>query len=258
MFNIENFDIKLDTDSIGRNFIYSEDISSTNSYLLDNSDELRHGATILSEFQNEGRGRLNRPWQSVKGQNLTFSILLKNNINKLNPNHINLTASLAVSHAIENLYQLKTDLKWPNDVLIKNKKVSGILLESSSKGSEIEKIVIGIGVNCNQTKFVGDFKIMPTSIKFELKREIARERLLSEILNVFEKLINDSKRSSKKILDEWRDKCRMIGEPISLDIGKEKKYGIFYDIDANGYLILKSGDKFEKIINGDISVRRNT
>ena len=257
MFNLESFDIKLDTKSIGRNFIYSEDVSSTNSYLLNNSDDLHHGTTILSEFQNEGRGRLNRPWQSNKAQNLTFSILLKKDIQKLNPNHINLAASLAVSSAIENLYQLKTDLKWPNDVLIKNKKVSGILLEASSQGSELEKIVVGIGVNTNQTKFVGDFKIMPTSVKFELKREITRERLLSEILNVFEALIIESKKSPKRILDEWRAKCRMIGEPIILEIDGEKKYGIFDDLDANGFLILKSGDKIEKITNGDIWVRKN-
>lgn len=258
MFNLENFDIKLETDSVGRNFIYSEDISSTNRYLLENADKLNDGTTILSEFQNEGKGRLNRPWQSNKGQNLTFSILLKQNINKLNPNQISLAASLAVASAIENLYQLKTDLKWPNDILINNKKVSGILLEASSEGSNLEKIVVGIGVNTNQTKFVGDFKIMPTSVKFELKREITRERLLSEILNVFENLLHDSYKSSKKILEEWREKCRMIGEPITLDINGEKKYGIFYDLDANGFLILKSGDKIEKITSGDISVRQNS
>lgn len=255
MFNIEDFDIKLDTKNLGRNFIYSEEIPSTNSFLLNNLEDFNHGTTILSEFQQEGKGRLNRPWFSNKGQNLTFSILLAKNINRYNPNHISLAASLAVSYAIENLFQLKTNLKWPNDVLINNKKVSGILLESSSQGSEITKIVIGIGINVNQTKFIGDFKLQPTSVKFELKKEIQRERLLSEILNVFENLIRDPKECSKKVLNDWRDKCRMIGEPVSITIGDEKKYGIFYDLDANGFLILKSGDKIEKITSGDVSIR---
>lgn len=255
MFNIEDFDIKLETSSIGRNFIYCEEVNSTNKYLLDNTAKLFHGTTIFSEFQEEGKGRLKRPWLSAKDQNLTFSVLLNKSLTKYNPNHINLAASLAVSTAIENLYQLKTDLKWPNDVLIKNKKVSGILLESSSNGEEIEKIVIGIGVNGNQTKFVGDFKIQPTSVKFELKREIKRERLLSEILNVLEELLDDVRKHPKKILDEWRDKCRMIGEPVIIETGTEKKYGIFYDIDANGFMILKSGDKIEKITSGDITIK---
>lgn len=255
MFNIEDFDIKLDTKYLGRNFIYSEEIPSTNSFLLSNSENYNHGTTILSEFQNEGKGRLNRPWFSNKGQNLTFSILLSKNLNKYNPNHLSLAASLAVSYTIENLHQLKTNLKWPNDVLIENKKVSGILLQSSSHGSELEKIVIGIGINVNQTKFIGDFNLQPTSVKFELKREVQRERLLSEILNVFEDLIKNPMDCSKKILEDWREKCKMIGEPVTIEVGGEKKYGIFYDLDANGFLILKSGDKIEKITSGDVSIR---
>ena len=256
MFNLENFDIKLETSEIGRNFIYTEEVNSTNKYLLNSEAKLYNGTTIFSEFQEDGKGRLNRPWLSNKGENLTFSILLKKNLTKYNPNHISLAASLAVSTAIENLYQLKTDLKWPNDVLIKNKKVSGILLESSSNGDKLEKIVIGFGVNSNQTKFVGDYKIQPTSVKFELKREIKRERLLSEILNVFEELLEEVKNNPKKLLNDWREKCRMIGEPVVLENAEEKKYGIFYDLDANGFMILKSGDKIEKITNGDIAVKK--
>ena len=252
MFNIENFDIKLETKTIGRNFIYSETIDSTNSFLLDNQQNLGNGTVIFTEYQENGRGRFERAWESNKGENLTFSILLRKKYLSLNPNHINLAASLAVSSAIENLYQLKTDLKWPNDVLIKNKKVSGILLESSSKGS---KLVVGIGVNVNQTKFDGDFMIQPTSIKFELRKETNRERFLSEILNGFEDLLLSLEESPKKVLDEWRERCRMIGERIAIDTGAEKKYGIFYDIDANGFMILKSGEEMEKITNGDVSVK---
>ena len=251
MFNIESFDIKLETGTIGRNFIYTETINSTNSYLLENQQNLGNGTVIFTEYQENGRG----PWESNKGENLTFSILLRKKYLSLNPNHINLAASLAVSYAIENLFQLKTDLKWPNDVLIKNKKVSGILLESSSKGSGLERIVIGIGVNVNQTKFYGDFKIQPTSIKFELRKEVNRERFLSEVLNGFEELLISLEESPKKVLDEWREHCRMIGESISIDTGTEKKYGVFYDIDANGFMILKSGEKIEKITNGDVSVK---
>ncbi|MCB9209028.1 MAG: biotin--[acetyl-CoA-carboxylase] ligase [Ignavibacteriales bacterium] len=255
MFNIENFDIKLETENLGRNFIYTEEISSTNSYLMKSNDEFLHGTTILSEFQNQGKGRINRPWFSEKGQNLTFSVLLKNDLEKYNPNHISLAASLAVSNSIENLFQLKTELKWPNDVLVNSKKVSGILLESTSMGSSLEKIIIGFGVNVNQTKFIGEFKIRPTSIKFELRKEVTRERLLSEILNTFEEILNEMSKGSKKLLDDWREKCRMIGEHIMINVGDEKKSGIFYDIDANGLMILKVGEDFEKIKNGDVLVR---
>ncbi|MCP5061122.1 MAG: biotin--[acetyl-CoA-carboxylase] ligase, partial [Ignavibacteriae bacterium] len=128
MFKIEEFDIKLNTKFIGRNFVYANSVTSTNTYLAENSKILPNGSVILSEFQTDGKGRLKRSWYSNEGENLTFSILLNNDINELNLNHLNLATSLAVSSSIENLYQLKTDLKWPNDVLINKKKVSGILL----------------------------------------------------------------------------------------------------------------------------------
>ncbi len=256
MFKIEDFDIKLNTKFIGRNFIYANSISSTNTYLAENNKTLPNGSVILSEFQKDGKGRLKRSWYSNEGENLTFSILLNNDIDGLNLNHLNLATSLAVSSSIENLYQLKTDLKWPNDVLINNKKVSGILLESSTKGSKFEKLVIGVGVNVNQNKFVGDFNIQPTSVRHEMRKSIDREKLLSEILNTFEELLFELKNDSKGLLNKWRDKCRMIGEHISIKSDGEVKYGTFYDIDANGLMILKTSDKLEKISIGDVSVLR--
>ncbi|MBI1932066.1 MAG: biotin--[acetyl-CoA-carboxylase] ligase [Ignavibacteriales bacterium] len=255
MFNIEDFDLKLDTNFIGRNFIYVEEIDSTNSYLMSESENLPNGTVLLSEFQIDGKGRLNRKWYSIKGNNLTFSILFNKKIEKLNINHVNLAASLAVAQSIENLFQLKTELKWPNDILVKNKKLSGILLESIYKNSKLEKFVIGIGINVNQTKFEGEYKVRPTSVKYEAKKEIARERLLNEILNNLENNINELNTNAKSILDEWRDKCRMIGEHITIDSNNNLLHGIFYDIDANGFMILKIGDKLEKITNGDISLK---
>ncbi|PID58975.1 MAG: biotin--[acetyl-CoA-carboxylase] ligase [Ignavibacteriae bacterium] len=255
MFNIEDFDIKLETNTIGRNFIYTEEISSTNEFLLKNSENFDNGTIVLSEFQEEGRGRFKRPWLSNKGENLTFSILLKENLSAFNPNHVNLMSSLTISLAIENLYQLKPSLKWPNDVLINNKKVCGILMEANSKGSELKSIVIGIGLNANQTKFSGEYRVTPTSIQHEVKRVISRERFLSEFLNIFEEQLWELSKNPKKMLDDWRERCRLIGEKIAIEDDGEKKYGIFYDIDANGMMILKIGDKLEKIINGDISIR---
>ncbi len=249
MFNLEEFDIKLETEFIGRTFLYSEEVDSTNSYLLKESKNLANGTTLLSEFQASGKGRLNRKWYSSKSENLTFSILLNEKLNKFNPNHINLAASLAVANSIENLFQLKTDLKWPNDVLIKNKKVCGILLESTSSGSTLDSLVIGIGINVNQRKFEEEYKIKPTSIRFEARKEISRERLLSEVLNNFEGLLAEMKSSPKRILDEWRDNCSKIGASVKIEDNDQIKHGIFYDIDANGFMILKIGDKLEKIIN---------
>lgn len=255
MFNLENFDIKLETEFIGRNFIYCEEIDSTNSEILSGKQNYKKtGTVILAEKQHVGKGRKDRTWQSAKGLNLTFSILLtKESLSSININHLNFTASLAVANAIENLFQLKTELKWPNDVLINKKKVSGILTESSIKGSKIERVVIGIGLNVNQFTFQGEFNFPPTSLKLEVGDTIDRENMLAEILNNFEELLLELSNKPENILNDWRAKCKMIGDKISISEDDKIKTGIFYDIDENGYLLLKHNNSIEKIHFGDVS-----
>ena len=255
MFELENFDIKLETEFIGRNFIYCDEIESTNTELLAGKQQYKKtGTVLLAEKQLAGKGRKDRTWQSARGLNLTFSILLmKDVLSGINVNHLNLAASLAVASAIENLYQLKTELKWPNDVLIDKKKVSGILTETSIKGTKIERVVIGIGINLNQLVFQGEFNFPPTSLKLELNANIDRENLLAEVLNIFEELLIKLEEKPESILAEWRAKCQMIGDKITITENDQTKSGIFYDIDDDGYLLLKKNDLIEKIHFGDVS-----
>ncbi len=256
-FNLENFDIKLDTEYLGRNFIYAGEVTSTNTVLLNDRKSFReNGTVLLAEFQSEGKGRKQRKWYSPHYMNLTFSILLTDQrlISK-KINLVNLAASLAVSVAIENLYQLRTELKWPNDVLINSKKVAGILLESFSQGSKIKRLVVGIGINVNQGSFQGEFIIEPTSIKNELGEKVERERVLAEVLNVYEELLEKVKSEPAYILKSWRARCRMIGEKITIVGDSSSRHGIFDDIDDNGFLILKTVDGKEVIKFGDVSLR---
>lgn len=255
MFNIEEFDIKLDTEIIGRNFVYCDEVESTNDLLLKSKDFNQHGTVLLAEYQTHGKGRKNREWISNSGQNLTFSILLKQNYPEKKINLINLLSSLSVAQALENLYQLNVELKWPNDVLVHKKKIAGILLESTSKGKKIEKLVVGIGINVNQPNFPGKFEIQPTSIRKEFKSIVSRERLLSEILNLFENLLETAFEKPEKILNDWRERCKMIGEKVKIIQDKRTVVGVFDDIDDDGYLILKTTDKLEKIHYGDVSLR---
>ncbi len=257
MFNIENFDIKLDTEFIGRTFIYADVLSSTNTYLMDKQNEINtNGTVVLAETQTQGKGRKDRVWYSAPEANLTFSILITNSkLLHKNSNLINFAASLAVSVSIENLFQIKTDLKWPNDVLINGKKTSGILLESSSIGNKINRLVIGIGINVNQNSFQGTFNYPPTSIRIELGRNVEREKLLSEVLNNFELLLLKIENNSSSIIEEWKSKCNMIGERISIIENDSEKFGIFCDVDEHGFLLLKTKDGIEKICFGDVSLR---
>ncbi|HOI29758.1 MAG TPA: biotin--[acetyl-CoA-carboxylase] ligase [Melioribacteraceae bacterium] len=255
MFNIEEFDIKLDTEFIGRNFIYSDEVESTNSTLLSSKEFGQNGTVLLAEHQTKGRGRKERIWISNSGQNLTFSILLKEDFKEKKINLINLGSSLAVAQALENLFQLNVELKWPNDVLVDKKKISGILLESTSKGNKINKVVVGVGINVNQPNFPGKFDIQPTSIRKEFKSIVSRERVLSEVLNLFEDIVDIWKKDPEKILNDWRNRCKLIGERIKIIEEDKIRTGIFNDIDEDGFLILKVADKLEKIHFGDVSLR---
>ncbi len=255
MFSIENFDIKLSTEYIGRNFIFCEEVDSTNTLLLNDKDfSSKNGTVLFSEKQNKGRGRKDRVWVSSKGLNITFSVLLtEKKFFQKNVTLVNLASCLSVASSINKLYQLETDLKWPNDVLINKKKVSGILLESTSRGSSIDKLVIGIGLNVNQTNFQGEYNLEPTSLRLEAKQNIDREKLLAEILNILEENLETMLAKPSYIVSEWRENCSMIGDKIEVNEDDKKRFGIFEDIDKNGSLILRIGDKLERIQFGDVS-----
>ena len=256
MLNIEAFDIKLNTEYIGRTFVYAEELSSTNTFLMDKKNGYNNnGTVVLAEKQTSGKGRKDRVWYSAPETNLTFSILLtKDKFLNNNSSLINFAASLAVAFSIENLYQLKTELKWPNDVLLDGKKTSGILIESTSQGNKIERFVVGIGLNVNQPSFQGTFNYPPTSIRIELGRNVEREKLLAEILNNFELLLEKIKNNKNEVINDWKAKCKMIGEKISIVENDSEKFGIFYDIDQEGFLLLKTKDGIEKVHYGDVSL----
>jgi BirA family biotin operon repressor/biotin-[acetyl-CoA-carboxylase] ligase len=255
LFNIENFDIKLDTDFIGRDFVYADELSSTNAFLMDKQNGYNtNGTVVLAEKQTKGRGRKDRIWYSAPEINLTFSVLLTKDKQLLkNTNMINFAASLAVAVSIEKLFQIKSILKWPNDVLLNHKKTSGILIESSSQGNKIERLVVGIGINVNQISFQGTFNYPPTSIRNELGRNVEREKLLAEVLNNFELLLEKIKINKNEIIEDWKSKCNMIGERISITENEIEKFGIFYDLDEDGFLLLKTKEGIEKIHFGDVS-----
>ncbi len=255
LFDLKKFDIRLETEWLGRSFLYLDEIDSTNSFLMEKANADLNGTVVLAEKQTEGKGRLERQWYSSKAMNLTFSFLVTDRA-VLNKSLIAINFALAVSVAetIETLFQIKTQVKWPNDVLVGGKKIAGILLESSSTGSSINRLVAGIGVNINQIHFQGTYNVPPTSVVNETGMEVEREKTLAEMLNHIEEIIAIAVKQPSIIFNRWRERCPFIGDKVLVARDGKELIGIFDDIDDQGNLLLRQDDEIIKIQYGDVSV----
>ena len=182
------------------NIIYFNKLNSTNTYLKENYKDLKEGTVVCAACQICGRGREKRIWKSSE-DSLTFSILLRPDKEDLT--NLSLLFGLAVSNAIDKY--IKTTIKWPNDIMIGDKKVAGLLAESIISNS-VDAYIMGIGVNVNNSFFEDDIKDKATSIKLELNKEIIKEELLKDILDNFYNLFDLYKKKSPQYIEDIRKK----------------------------------------------------
>lgn len=251
-FNIEYFKTLLPENLQSIEIEYFDEIDSTNSYLLHRKDFLDR-ILVIADFQTAGRGRFNRKWYSNPGENLMFSIGLKN-VDLADLPKLSFITSLSVQEAIEETLNLQLKIKWPNDLISDNKKVCGILIETQIQNIEKAKVVIGIGINVNQTNFPDEIKDKSTSLKLLLKIEINREILLSKILDLFFKYINIISSDFETIYKRYKSKCTGIGQKISVLFGNNIYTGILSDINRSGELELLTENSKISFNSGEITI----
>jgi len=250
----------LNTEYIGRNIIYYDSIGSTNSKakeLAENDQE--HGTVIISEEQTAGRGRLGRNWVSPKYKGIWMSIILRPNIMTRNVSQVTLLGAAAVQKAIMKM-GIKTSIKWPNDIVLNNKKVCGILTEMSGEIDHINYIIMGIGVNVNLEKedFHCDLKDVATSIKIESGKYMDRKLLLANILNIFEELYMDfvDNDNIKETIKICRNNSMLLGKEVKLINRGKVTIAKAIDISDQGELVVEnSHGVLEHIVSGEVSVR---
>jgi BirA family biotin operon repressor/biotin-[acetyl-CoA-carboxylase] ligase len=190
--------------TLGYPLIRLDQVDSTNTYAsqLIKSGRAKEGTVILADFQTEGRGQKGNRWESEKGMNLTFSIiLLPVTLEAHKQFYLLMSISLGIHFALKK-YEIDSGIKWPNDIYAGHKKIGGILIENSVMGNHLSSSVVGIGLNVNQTSFLlSDNR--PTSLRFELKREIDRDKLFTDCL---------------VSLNEWIDNLYMQQYPLIKEI----------------------------------------
>ena len=146
------------------------------------------GIVVIAEEQTAGKGRLGRRWLANPNENLTFSLVLRPSVTAEAMNQMPLFVGVALAEAIEKATGIRAECKWPNDILLNRKKVAGILVESSLAHNLVEYVVVGIGVNVNQTEFPPDLAGKATSLRLETRREFDRGALFKDILTALEAL----------------------------------------------------------------------
>ncbi len=243
----------LQTRFVGKKIYYFDTVTSTMDVAfqlgLKNSPE---GAVILAETQTKGRGRINRDWFSPHHKGIYLSVILRPRIAPSQAPIFTLLVAVSVCEAIKNIAGLETQIKWPNDILLHNKKIGGILTEMSAEMDEIHFIIIGIGINVNNDK--KSLVSGATSIKEHKKEKISRIELLQKILKRIEENYTLFKeKGGQPIIERWRDFNVTLGRRVKIYAHKGHIEGEAVDIDIDGALLLRSDHGLmHRVTTGDV------
>lgn len=236
---------------------YYDSISSTNdrAYELAEAGE-PEGALVIAESQTHGKGRIGRKWVSPKGTGIYMSLIVRPDVETDEIPTITLIAAAGIISALKRVYGLEAKMKWPNDVLVNDKKVCGILTEIKAQPDQVEFLVLGIGINVNTPAS----KLPPegTSIKIECGHSVDRLELARSVLEEFE---SDYSKFNKEGFAALRKECKdcssTLGKKVKVVEHHRSVKGQAVDIDEKGALIIRtdSGQK-KRIFSGDVMMAR--
>ncbi len=249
----------LKTEVIGQQAYYFDSIESTQIQALKmTNDENKNGTIIVAAEQTGGKGRIGRKWISPKG-GLWFSIILYPKFDISITTLFPIASALALSIAIEKTFEIMPELKWPNDLTIKGKKIAGMLVDVSLESNKIESLVLGAGVNfdVNTKEIEKTLKKIPnfygvTSLS-EQKKKIKPIELIQSFLMELEKIYKSlENRQTGKIISEWTKRSSTIGKMVELNTINGKIKGKAIRIDNDGALVVSENKKNHRVIAGDI------
>ena len=248
--------IKPNTQIIGQNLVYFERLDSTNHLAMEmyKHELIENGTVIYTDEQTQGRGQMQRTWQSAPYENLLFSILLKPVTNAIsNPFLLNKCITLAISQFLkEQLPNAKVNIKWPNDLMVNNKKIAGVLIENSFSGSQISASIIGIGMNVNE-HFGGSSEFNATSF-VDIKNEVSDkwlifEQLLETLDSFYLKLMNESSSKIETLFNQSLLGYQLLEQFILEGQVIEAK---IIGCDADGRLLLMHNNTTNAYLHGAI------
>lgn len=212
---------------------------------------------FLAKSQINGRGRLSREWISKKNDGIYMSVLFNTNFKTDNIPFLSVIAGLSVCKAINNFTDNKFFIKWPNDIIINNKKVCGILLESKIYSSNLSSIILGIGINVNNKYFDKSIESKATSIFLETGKNIEFKEIVSSVLNYFSFYYNNFLISGRnRIKEEYVNLCASLNRNVSIIKENSIIDAFSVDVDSFGNLVVITENKEKlKINSGEVIVQ---
>lgn len=253
-FSTYEFIHSLNTKYLAQNILFFQTIDSTNTYANKIAEKSEEGTVVLANEQTNGKGRTGKKWISEENVGVYFSMILKPEIPLSKASFLTQIAGASLCLTLNN-NNIPAKIKWPNDIIVGGKKISGILTEMNAEIDRINFIVVGIGINLYKTSF-DELSNVATSIENE-GFEIEREKLLKDFFEIFERLYSEFKKNSivetRKTL---RDYSAVLGKEIYLINNGEKEKVFAENIDENGNLIVRDQmGIIRTVFSGEISIR---
>ena len=232
----------------GFHVVKFKQIDSTNNYLKNSYKLLNNFTFVVTDYQTNGKGRNDRVWSSEEGKNLMFSFLIKDQDLLKKFSALSIISAVEVAKLLED-YQIKdVSIKWPNDVLIGDKKVCGILLE----GQILEYLVVGIGLNVNQKVFPEGLRRPATSLSLEANKDFDINELEQKL---FSNIVKDlSNLDEEAILNYLRNHNYLLNKRVKVLVNDQPFIGEVIGIDANYFLQIKTSDMLLHIDSGEIEI----
>jgi len=247
------------TNWIGKEIIHKEITGSTNLDIKELAmNGAEEGTVVCADMQTAGRGRRGRNWVSEKGDSLLFSLLLKPDISPDKASQITLLMALAVTKVLRESYDFTAMIKWPNDIVVNNKKVCGILTEMYPDADGKFFVIVGCGINVGQKVVPVELQEIATSLLLESGIVISAEELLQRILAEFERYYRGFclKQSLEDFADEYNTWLISCDKEVRVLDPKGEFAGISKGINAKGELLVQLTDgSITEVYAGEVSVR---
>lgn len=255
----EELESRIGTRWAGHHVVYFPQTDSTNLQAKAAGEGgSPHGSLFVTDRQSAGRGRRGRAWESPGGENIYMTLLLRPEFPPERASMLTLVMALAAAEGIETVCGGEVGIKWPNDLVLKGKKICGILTEMSAEVDYIHYVVIGVGINVNQDTFPEEIRETATSLRLETGKKVIRGELITEILKRFEEnyeifagtrdLSGLREAYSRRLVN--RDREVKVLDPA----GAYEAHAL--GIDERGELIVRTREgETRKVFAGEVSVR---